>query len=90
MPEADKAVWAEARSLAAVAARTARWLTGELAGQPGYCGPVDVDEDTAPGMTQVLIACKLAGFLTENSQAGSDEPGYDGAGWRQVAAVDGP
>jgi len=89
MPDEDKVVWRTAASLADVAALTARWLTGELRGQPGYCGPVDVDEEDAPGMTDVLISCNRAGFLTASSQAGYDGAGYDGAHWRQFAAVDG-
>jgi hypothetical protein len=88
MPEQDKAIWRTAASLADVAALTARWLAGELRGQPGYCGPVDVDEQDAPGMTDVLISCNRAGFLTGSSQAGHDGAGYDGAHWQQFAAVD--
>ena len=88
MPDADKAVWRTAASLADVAALTAQWLTGELRGQPGYCGPVDVDEPDAPGMTDALIACNRAGMLTCGSQAGFGGTDVDGAHWQQLAAVD--
>ena len=89
MPAADKAVWRTAGSLKDVAALTARWLTGDLQGQPGYWGPVDVDEQEAPGMTDVLIRCNRAGFLTFGSQAGFDGTGDDGMRWQQLAAVEG-
>jgi hypothetical protein len=89
MSDEDKAVWRTAASLTDVAELTARWLTGELSGQPGYCGPVDVDEEDAPGMTAVLISCNRAGFLTGSSQASYDGTGHDGAHWQQLAAVDG-
>lgn len=89
MSAQDKAAWAGARSLPEVADLTARWLTGELAAQPGYFGKADVDEDRAPGMTSALIACNRAGFLTYGSQAGAESPGFDGAGWRLVAAAEG-
>jgi hypothetical protein len=89
MPAADKAVWRAADSLAQVGALTARWLTGDLSGQPGYWGPVDVDEQDAPGMTGVLIDCNRSSFLTFGSQAAYNGTGDDGAHWQQLAAVEG-
>jgi hypothetical protein len=50
---------------------------------------VDVDEQEAPGMTDVLVRCNRAGFLTFGSQAGFDGTGDDGIRWQQLAAVDG-
>lgn len=68
MSPQEEALWANARTLAEVAELVARWLAGEIAFQPGYSGPVDVDEDLAPGMTAALIAVNRAGFLTDQSQ----------------------
>lgn len=88
LPE-DRPLWEAARSLPDLAALTGRWLAGEIQSQPGYFGPVDVDEAEAPGLTAALIACNRAGFLTNDSQAGFDGPGADGAHWTQLAAVTG-
>lgn len=86
---AERHIWASARTLDDLGRLTARWLTGDLKSQPGYYGPVDVDEDDAPGMTTALVACNRAGFVTHSSQAGFDGTGYDGAHWQQRAAVTG-
>ena len=89
--EADRAAsapdWAAARTLADLGELTARWLTGDLASQPGYYGRVDVDEDDAPGLTAALVALNLAGVVTNSSQAGYDGTGYDGKRWTQHAWV---
>lgn len=87
MSNADRAVWASCRSLADVGFATSAWLDGVVKSQPGYCGPVDVDEDEAPGLTDTLIALNRAGMVTADSQAGFDGVGYDGARWTQYAAV---
>jgi hypothetical protein len=87
--EEDRPQWEAARTLPELAALTVRWLTGEIRSQPGYYGPVDVDEPDAPGLTAALIACNRAGFLTNDSQAGYDGSGYDDALWTQLAAVTG-
>jgi hypothetical protein len=89
MSDADEAVWAACATAADVRAATVLWLTGAIRSQPGYCGPVDVDEDDAPGLTDALVALNRAGVLTNNSQAGADCAGFDGAHWQQFAAVDG-
>jgi hypothetical protein len=68
---------------------TVGWLTGEIGWQPGYYGPVDVDEDQAPGLTAALISLNAAGVCTRNSQAGYVGTGADGAVWVQHAAVTG-
>lgn len=83
-----KSRWAAANSLADVAELTAQWLTGQLPAQPGYDGPVDVDEDELPGLAGLLAAVCRAGLLTTGSQAGYDGPGTGGY-WRQHAAVEG-
>jgi hypothetical protein len=67
----DREVWAQARTLDDLGELTAQWLEGRIDSQPGYYGPVDVDEDLSPGMTEALAACNRAGFLTHSSQAGS-------------------
>lgn len=86
---ADRAVWAKARSLRDVGDRMAMWLTGELRSQPGYCGPIDVDEADVPGLTETLVLLNRAGFVTSQSQAGADEVTGDGTHWQQYAAVTG-
>jgi hypothetical protein len=85
---ADRGRWAGVSSLTDVAALTAAWLRGEIASQPGYYGPVDVDESGAPGLTAALVAANEAGWWTRSSQAGHDGPGYRGH-WRQLAWVSG-
>lgn len=74
---AEKPLWSATRSLQDVADLTARWLAGEIQSQPGYYGPVDVDEDLAPGLTAALVAANHAGFLTMNSQAGATHYGQN-------------
>ena len=85
----DHARWQRAEMLQDLCDLTAGWLTGQIASQPGYYGPVDVDEDDAPGLTEALVALNRIGFWTRTSQAGFDGEGYDGAHWTQLAAVDG-
>lgn len=72
-------VWRSARSLADLGECTALWLEGRIAEQPGYGGQVDVDEDLAPGMTGALIAANRAGYVTVQSQGGSDRFGQQAA-----------
>lgn len=85
----DQPHWAAAQTMNDLCDLTIDWLEGRIQSQPGYYGPVDVDEDDAPGLTAALVALNRAGFLTYNSQAGHDGPGYDGYRWMQRAAVDG-
>ena len=85
----DRGRWADAASLADLARLTEAWLTGEVASQPGYYGPVDVDEARAPGLTAALVALSRAGMVTRSSQAGYVGLGADGAIWVQRAAVTG-
>ncbi len=75
----DRARWAQAATLADVGELTAQWLEGDIASQPGYCGPVDTDEDLAPGMTATLIALNRAGMVTHQSQAGAAQYGQRAA-----------
>lgn len=86
----DRGAWASAQTLADLGELTAQWLEGRIRQQPGYAGPVDVDEDDAPGLTAALIACNRAGFVTSGSQA-AGYCGYDDDGtyWVQYAAVTG-
>lgn len=87
LKRADRPRWAAARTLQDLADLTVEWLTGRIESQPGYYGPVDVDE--APYLLDALIACNRAGFLTNDSQQGFDGVGYDRADWQQYAAVTG-
>lgn len=89
MSSADRARWAQAGSLADVGELTAQWLEGRIGAQPGYCGSVDVDEHDAPGLTDALVACNRAGFVTTDSQAGCDIYDERGNHWQQYAAVRG-
>lgn len=85
----DRNAWASAQTLADLGELTALWLEGRIRQQPGYAGPVDVDEDDAPGLTAALIACNRAGYVTSGSQAGFDGHDDDGTYWVQYAAVTG-
>jgi hypothetical protein len=85
----DRRRWAAARTLAELGELTAQWLEGSVASQPGYYGPVDVDEQDAPGMTAVLVRLNRAGLVSNCSQAGHDGLDDAGAHWRQLAAVTG-
>lgn len=78
----DRPRWAAARNRADLGLLTALWLDGRIDSQPAYYGKVDVDEDLAPGMTDTLIRLNEAGFLTQNSQAGSEV-------YQQQASVNG-
>lgn len=84
---ADRKLWWQASTLAELGQLMARWLEGNLTVWPGYAvaGP---DEETAD-LIPVLARANRAGFLTDQSQPGSDGPGFDGARWEQRAAVSG-
>ena len=77
----DRPLWAAARTIDELGELTTRWLAGDIASQPNYYGPVDVDEDVAPGITDALVALNLAGFLTHNSQGAYDGPDYAASPW---------
>ena len=82
----DLAAWQSARTHADLGELTARWLEGTIASVPGYCGPpAGETEELIP----VLAKLNRAGFVTTGSQPAFDGPGYDGAHWRQRAAVEG-
>ncbi|MBL1086805.1 AAA family ATPase [Streptomyces actinomycinicus] len=88
MSRTDRARWRSARSIADLAELTALWLEGRIASHPGVmpnCGP---DEETTH-LVQVLALANRAGYLTDNSQPGIAEPGFDGRWWAQRAAVTG-
>jgi hypothetical protein len=86
MSEADGDRWASARTLADVGEMTARWLEGEIASQPGYCGPSDIED---PALVPLLARLNRAGFVTTGSQIGESGWGHGGAWWEQCAAVEG-
>lgn len=64
--------WRTERHLAEL---TVWWLEGHLSRTPYYASPVDTDEPAAPGLTAALVAANHAGFLTFNSQAGTEGDG---------------
>lgn len=88
MSRADRRTWADARTVADLGQLMALWLEGDLKSWPGYEAGYGPDEETRP-LVSALAAANRAGFLTTNSQPGTDGTGYDGARWRQRAAVDG-
>lgn len=83
---ADSRRWAAAQSLPDLANLMALWCEGELSMWPGH--PAPADPETSP-LTHTLAAANRAGFLTDQSQPGSDSLGYDGLRWQQRAAVSG-
>lgn len=88
MSRADRQVWQSATTLSDLGELTAQWLEGRIPSQPGYSpgyGPDPETDDLIP----VLAAVNRSGFVTECSQPGEDCTGYDGAHWRQRAAVEG-
>jgi len=86
MGRQDRDLWASARTLTDLGELTARWIEGDLASQPGYCGPSDIED---PALVPLLARLNRAGFVTTGSQIGESGPGYDGAHWQQRAAVEG-
>ncbi len=94
MTSGDARRWAAATTLRELCDLTEQWLTGRIASQPGYCGPVDVDD--ADDLRDALVALNRVGFLTNSSQEGfepdrdPDDPGDpDEELWYQRAAVTG-
>jgi hypothetical protein len=84
----DHEEWRDARSVADLAALTARWLEGELCCQPG-CSPHTGPDPETTALVPVLSSLNRAGWLTYSSQPGllSQIPGQ---GMReQRAAVHG-
>lgn len=83
-------VWRDARTIADLGQAMALWMEGRLPSWPGYDSPFGYEEeDGARHLVPILAAANRAGFLTTGSQPGFDGTGYDGARWRQRAAVDG-
>ena len=89
MSLADRRSWRSARTLTDLGQLMAAWLEGRIGSRPGYasrCGP---DPETT-GLTGTLAAACRSGYITESSQPGIPaEAGFDGAAWRQRAAVGG-
>ena len=86
---ADRRRWKAARTLVDLATLTAGWLDGTgVRSLPDYAPNWGPDGETVP-LLPVLARLNRAGMLTTCSQPGQDEgPGWDGALYRQRAAVD--
>lgn len=83
--------WATARTVADLAALTARWLEGDLASQPGWEPGYGPDDETAE-LVPVLALLNRAGVLTRCSQPGGVSSDGDQSAvpeWEQRATVDG-
>lgn len=80
--------WAGARNLPEVAELVAQWLEGDLPSQVGYAPNVGPDAETT-NLVPLLARLNRAGLLTDCSQPGFSGRGFDGAKWRQRAAVSG-
>jgi hypothetical protein len=85
MNRADTRAWQSARTLADLGELTARWLEGDIAEQPCYAARPATETDS---LIPVLAALNRAVFVTSGSQPGCDGKGYDGAHWKQRAAVE--
>jgi hypothetical protein len=85
----DARRWDRAETLQDLADLTEQWLAGQIKTQPGYFGPVDVDEDIAPGITAALRALCRAGMVPKQSQGGWAGPGYDGSPVTAMPVVEG-
>lgn len=88
MTRSDRRAWQSATTVTDLGQLTARWLTGDIKTMAGYVPNTPPDEETAD-LIPTLAAVNAAGFLTDCSQPGLDEPGHDGARWQQRAAVTG-
>lgn len=88
MSRADQQIWQSAATLSDLGELTALWLEGRIASQPDYSPGYGPDPETEE-LIPVLAAANRCGFVTTSSQPGEDGPGYDGAHWRQRAAVEG-
>ena len=65
MSHSDAARWASCRDMADLGEMVVAWLNGEVAQNPGHCGPPCAE--TIP-LIPVLTAVNRAGFVTDNSQ----------------------
>ena len=88
MSAADLAAWGDARSLPDLGLLTALWLEGAIESSPGYRPGYGPDDATAP-LIPVLARLNRAGLVTSAFRPGFDGEGYDGAHWKQRAAVEG-
>lgn len=86
MNRADREAWQSARTLDDLGERGALWIEGKISEQPAYQGTTDIESGE---MVPVLAALNRIGYMTTQSQAAFDGPGFDGARWVQRAAVEG-
>lgn len=80
-------LWQQATTLPELGELMARWLEGDIIRRPGYCGQRPDPETTH--LVPVLARLNRAGYVTEGSQPGLADWGYDGQWWRQRAGVSG-
>ncbi|MEV6202202.1 hypothetical protein AB0M64_19810 [Streptomyces sp. NPDC051771] len=82
--------WRDARSIADLGQNMALWLEGRIPSWPGYDTQFGYEENNgARHLIPVLAAANRAGFVTTDSQPGTESRGHDGALWRQRAFVSG-
>lgn len=86
MSDADRALWAEARTLLDIGELMAQWLEGRISYQPGY-GHEGPDEETSD-LVEALEKVNRAGFVTDFSQPGGQWP-TKRSFWTQRAAIAG-
>lgn len=84
----DRKRWQAASTLPELGELVARWLEGTIPSQPGWQPNHGPDEETADLVPALAAACR-AGYVTYSSQPGFAGLGFDGAFWRQWAAVEG-
>jgi hypothetical protein len=89
MKRADRKLWQQARTLQDLADLTCRWLAGEMESQPGYVGPVDIDQHLATWIGQALRDLCGIGFITRDSQGGWAGEDAEGEYIVQTPAVTG-
>jgi hypothetical protein len=86
MKRRDRRHWREPTDITGLGQKTALWLEGEIGETPNYLGPPD---DETKGIAPVLAKLnRSGGIVTYGSQPEFDGTGYDGAHWRQMAAIE--
>lgn len=81
-------IWRDARHIDEVGAAMAGWLEGRIGSRPGYARGFGPDGETAH-LVPVLARLNRRGYVTTDSQPGTDAVAFDGRRWEQRAAVQG-